>query len=169
LLHYADWSATFTFTPLLAKQFGASDQFLGFLTTANLVVVFCGSLGLSIIGNRWKMTRVLIVGFTLISAGLVGLATANSLLFVVISQLFIGFGFGLCYPTLMAASINKVVETERTTAMGLHQSLYASGMFIGPWLSGIIASSFGTSWMFILTTLAVLLIFLVSLSKWRNE
>jgi len=40
-------------------------------------------------------------------------------------------------------SIRYVADVERTTAMGLHQALYALGMFGGPWVSGWLADAVG--------------------------
>jgi MFS family permease len=47
---------------------------------------------------------------------------------------------GVIYPILMGMSIRDVVEVERSTAMGWHQSVYAAGMFLGPSISGIMAT-----------------------------
>jgi len=50
---------------------------------------------------------------------------------------------GLSYPVLMGLSIQYVADAERATAMGLHQAVYAIGMFGGPWLSGLLADAMG--------------------------
>jgi MFS family permease len=63
---------------------------------------------------------------------------------VIIAQIILGLGAGISYPLCMGMSIQKVGETERATAMGLHQAVYAIGMFAGPWLSGILAKAFGS-------------------------
>ncbi|NTW99761.1 MAG: MFS transporter, partial [Geobacteraceae bacterium] len=47
---------------------------------------------------------------------------------------------------------------ERSTALGLHQSIYAIGLFAGPWLSGILADSFGIQPMFGITALGCLIL-----------
>jgi predicted MFS family arabinose efflux permease len=39
--------------------------------------------------------------------------------------------------------------------MGLHQSVYAIGMFAGPWLSGILANQFGIQPMFAMTAAVI--------------
>ena len=57
---------------------------------------------------------------------------------------------------MMGLSIRDVGEAERTTAMGLHQSVYSIGMFTGPWLSGILAASLGIPAMFLITGIASL-------------
>ena len=56
----------------------------------------------------------------------------------------------------MGMSIEQVAEAERATAMGLHQAVYAIGMFLGPWLSGILADALGIRPMFLVTCLACL-------------
>jgi predicted MFS family arabinose efflux permease len=43
----------------------------------------------------------------------------------------------------MGLSIRDVADAQRTTAMGLHQSVYSIGMFAGPWLSGLLADAMG--------------------------
>ena len=58
----------------------------------------------------------------------------------------------------MGMSIENVAEAERTTAMGLHQAVYAIGMFAGPWLSGILAVTIGIQPMFWATASACLVL-----------
>jgi MFS family permease len=58
----------------------------------------------------------------------------------------------------MGMSIEKVDESERATAMGLHQAVYSSGMFAGPWLSGILADAIGIQPMFAVTGAVALLL-----------
>jgi len=62
---------------------------------------------------------------------------------------------------LMGMSIERVADAERTTAMGLHQAVYAIGMFAGPWLSGMLADAMGIGPMFALTAFACLVLGLV--------
>ena len=67
-----------------------------------------------------------------------------------------GLGQGIVYPVLMGMSIRDVADQERTTAMGLHQAVYAAGMFAGPWLSGILADAIGLQPMVGVTAFACL-------------
>jgi MFS family permease len=69
-----------------------------------------------------------------------------------------GVAQGLSYPVLMGMSIRDVSDVERTTAMGLHQAVYAIGMFAGPWLSGLLADATGIRSMFGMTAFACLAI-----------
>jgi DHA1 family multidrug resistance protein-like MFS transporter len=58
----------------------------------------------------------------------------------------------------MGMSIVHVDEQERATAMGLHQAVYAIGMFAGPWLSGLLAEAIGIRAMFGVTAFFALIL-----------
>ena len=62
----------------------------------------------------------------------------------------IGLSQGISAPVLMGLSIKRMPETQRTTAMGIHPSIYAFGMFAGPAVSGVLSRAMG-----IRTTLGV--------------
>jgi predicted MFS family arabinose efflux permease len=51
----------------------------------------------------------------------------------------------------MGLSIRFVADANRTTAMGMHQAVYAIGMFTGPWISGMVADAIGIQPMFAVT------------------
>jgi DHA1 family multidrug resistance protein-like MFS transporter len=65
-------------------------------------------------------------------------------------------------------SIQNVADAERTTAMGLYQSVYALGMFGGPWLSGVLAAAIGIQPMFGVTAFACLALGLLG-TRWLAE
>ena len=76
-----------------------------------------------------------------------------------------GLSQGVAYPVLMGMSIQHVADGERTTAMGLHQAVYAIGMFSGPWLSGILADGVGIQPMFGVTAFVCLVVGLTA-TRW---
>jgi MFS family permease len=88
------------------------------------------------------------LSFLLLSAGIGGAALAPSLPLIFAAQFCLGLASGVGYPMLMGMSIQHVADVERTTAMGLHQAVYAVGMFSGPWLSGLLADAVGIRPMF---------------------
>jgi len=79
-----------------------------------------------------------------------------------------GLAQGIGYPVLMGMSIEHVADAERTTAMGLHQAVYAIGMFTGPWLSGILSEAMGIQPMFGMTAVACLVVGLAG-TRWLGE
>lgn len=160
ILHYADFSSTVSFIPLLARGFGASDIYLSGLSSANLLFALLGNVIISSLGSRISTKKALIIGFVVLITGLSGAALAPSLMFLSGAQLLIGLAYGLTYPVLISESIRHVAENERNTAMGLHQSGYALGMFAGPWLGGILATALGIQPM-LGATAAILVILIV--------
>ena len=156
-LHYGDWSSTYSFIPILARQYGASDVIISTLTSVNLGVVALGNFSVTWLGPRLRFWPMITLSFVMAASGLGLAALAPALALVVVAQLMIGVGFGIAYPVLLGACIRNVDASERTTAMGLNQAVYAAGMFIGPWLSGILANALGVQPMFGITAAVVLI------------
>ncbi len=161
LSQYVLWSTSFGFIVVLAKQFGATSVEQGMIVTLHIILAATGSLLVLSLNQRLGTARVLALGFVLLCMGTLIAGLAPSLLTLFLAPVFIGLSLGISYPTTMGMSIERVDEAERATAMGLHQTIYAVGMFIGPAVSGIIASHFGLQPMFIITAFATLVLGLV--------
>ena len=156
LLHYGDWSTWASFTPILARQFGANEVTVSFLVTAEMIFVLAGNLISTTIINRIGYRRMIYASFIFLALGIFGAALASSIVFIFVSQMAVGLAFGIAYPVLLGLSINRVEPELQNSAMGLHQSVYALGMFAGPWLSGILANGLGIQPMFGITAVAIL-------------
>ena len=102
---------------------------------------------ISMVVQKIGSKPVLLTGITLIGISLVFVATASSLGFLFVAMIMMGLG-GVSTSTLMGLSIRYVREEERSTAMGLHQSIYGFGMFFGPYLSGFPAEAIGVQELF---------------------
>jgi MFS family permease len=155
---YANWAITFGFLPILAEQLGATDVFLSVLISMHIGVVTVMTLGAAAIVNHIGARRLVLASFLLMSGGIGLAAWAPSLAIVFAAQLCMAVAQGFSYPVLMGMSIQEVADAERNTAMGLHQAVYAVGMFAGPWLSGILADALGIRPMFGVTAFACLAI-----------
>ena len=140
---YAHWGTTFSFIPLLADHLGASDVFKSMMTSVNLLVFTLGNLLARVIVDRVGARRMVQIEFVMLFIGIIGAALTPNLALLFAAQLLIGLSQGIGYPVLMGMSIRYVDEAQRTTAMGLHQSVYAIGMFTGPWMCGILADLVG--------------------------
>jgi predicted MFS family arabinose efflux permease len=165
LAQYAAWATAFGFVPILAKQFGAGNVAQSLLVSLNLAIGILGNLFTTTFVRRFGARRLVLSGFLATVGGIFLLFLAQSLAWVFAATFFIGLGFGLSYPTLMGMSIEKVEGSQRSTAMGLHQAVYAIGMFAGPWLSGILAKSIGVQPMFGVTAVGVLILALLGTRK----
>jgi MFS family permease len=148
LVHLADFAASFTFIPILARQKGASDVTVSLLLSINLAMQLLGNFISAGWADKIGRRQTATIGFLILAAGVGGCIVAPSLPYIFAFQLLIGFGLGLGYPLFMGLSLAGVSAQQRTTAMGLHQSIYSIGMFAGPWLGGILASRLGIPAMF---------------------
>ncbi|MGC9347570.1 MAG: MFS transporter [Anaerolineae bacterium] len=151
VLQYVIWSSTFGFTPNLANDLGASDVALSILLSMNIALVTLGNVATTAlvkkVGARWMV----VLSFILIGLGMAALSLARDVPLVFAGQVLMGLASGLGYPVLMGLAIRYVDNAQRATAMGLYQSVYAIGMFSGPWLSGIFADAVGIQPMFAVT------------------
>ncbi len=155
---YADWGITFSFMPILAKTLGGTGTSQSLMVSMHLGVIALGNLAASALANRIGSRRLVYLSFGLQALGIGLAALAPSLAVLFVAQFFLGLAQGVNNPVLMGLSIRYVTDAERTTAVGLHQSVYAGGMFAGPWLSGILANALGLRPMFGVTALACLVV-----------
>ena len=142
LVQFVSTAALFTFVPILAHNFGATDTHISLLTMLNILVSVVGNLLISILTARIGNRPVLMGGFTLMGIGAVLIATSKSYMILFPAMMILGLGWSTI-SILMGLSIRYVKEENRSTAMGLHQSVYGFGMFFGPYLSGFIAEKLG--------------------------
>jgi len=156
ILQYVNWTATLCFIPILVKQLGGTGVTQSLFVSINIGVVVLGNLIAAVIVNRFDARRIIYTGFVILSMGIGVAALSPSLPILFVGQFQIGMGEGIIYPVLMGMSIQYVADSERNTAMGLHQAVYAIGTFIGPWLSGYLADIFGLRSMFGITAFACL-------------
>jgi MFS family permease len=166
---YAIWSTTFGFGPILAKQLGGTDVIQSMLVTVHLGAVLIGNLSATVLASRVGVRRLVLFSFLMLAVGVGLTATAASLPFLFAAQVFIGLSNGVNFPVLMGLSIRHVGDSERNTAMGLFQSVYALGKFGGPWLSGILAQVMGLRWMLAVTALGALVLGPLGASRLGEE
>ena len=162
---YANYAVSFGFIPILARQLGATDITQSMLVSMHIGVTMLGNLAAAAIVGRIGARRLVILSFLLLATGIGVAALASSLSLLFLSQFCIGLSMGISYPVLMGMSIRYVKDAERTTAMGLFQSVYAIGMFGGPWVSGWLADAMGIRPMFGVTAFFCLILGLL-VSHW---
>jgi DHA1 family multidrug resistance protein-like MFS transporter len=154
--NYVAFATTFGFLPILAKQLGATDVTQSMLVSLNVALTMLSSLLVTSLVKRVGGRFLVYSSFVFTAAGTGLAAVAYSLPMIFVVQAFLGLGFGIGYSVLMGTSIQQIEDRQRTTAMGLFQSLYSIGMFAGPWVSGILADAMGIRPMLGVTTVACL-------------
>jgi MFS family permease len=144
------------FMPILAARLGASDVTVGLLASVNLLVFLGGNLASAVLSRRVRPATLLLAAYALFAAAAAGAAAARSVPALLLIQGGLGLAHGIGYPTLMGLSIRYVPLGSRTTAMGIHQSVYSAGIFLGPWVCGLLAANIGLRPMFALNAAACL-------------
>ncbi|WP_054704535.1 MFS transporter [Bacillus sp. JCM 19041] len=76
--------------------------------------------------------------------------TATSLFSISMMHAVIGLTIGLVLPLLLSQVASLPDPRLKTSVMGFYQSVYAIGIFIGPYLAGFAAEHFGISHVFTL-------------------
>jgi MFS family permease len=157
VIMYGTWAITYSFLPIRAHNLGANDIEKSILLALSIGALTAGNLVNTAI-SKWKRhSYMLYAGILLFASGITAASFSPTLWLLYLCAGIIGLANGVNYPTLMGLSITYVEQKERNTAMGMHQSIYAIGMFTGPWLSGIIADHVGIPTMFLVTAGFVLI------------
>lgn len=137
LAHCVLFITMFGFTPLQAVEFGAGKNGLTVLVVSFMVPHALVSLWTGrYIAPRFGTRRVLVSGFLLAALCTALIPFSGSFAGLLATQAVNGVAQGLYLPLLLGLAIKNIRPSERATAMGFYQSVYAIGMFAGPYLAG---------------------------------
>lgn len=174
LAHGVLFITMFGFTPLKASELGAGGSQLTLLVFSFMLPHAIASFGSAAwIVPRLGHTKTLLIGFILsgVCTGLIPFLPSLPWLYA--TQALNGLGQGLHLPLLLGLAIADVDQSNRATAMGMYQALYAIGMFSGPFLAGWLNESWGLDSGFAFGTLlaaaAVVLIWRWAVSDRRKR
>lgn len=143
VLQHAIWASSYGFIPIMTRQLGLSDIVQSLLISMNIGMIVIGNTLTATLTKSIGVRRLMYLCTILIFVGISSTALMSSVFSVFAAQLCTGLAWGIGYPILMGMSIEHVADSERATAMGIHQALYGVGMFSGPWLGGLLADSLG--------------------------
>jgi len=155
---YALFGISLGFMPVLAGRLGAGDVALGYLAMVNLLFFLLGNLTATSSSSRLKSEWLVLGSYVLFALAIAAAALSKTIFLLFVFQGCIGMAHGIGYPVLMGMTIRDVPAQSRSSAMGLHQSVYAAGIFIGPWASGALAEALGIRPMFGVTAALVLVL-----------
>jgi MFS family permease len=152
LLQFITFSTAFSFTTAYASSvLGSSPVQNGWLI---VVPSFLSALGALLLAKKWAkkfpaywlvMVGMVIIG---VSAMVTPLITRFDVL--VITQAAAGVGRGISFTLLMGLAIKNIPPQNRGLAMGFFQSVYALGMFMGPFVTGVISDTLSLGLGFVL-------------------
>jgi MFS family permease len=142
------WAVVFAFLPLLARQLGAGEILVSLLMTTNLVANTAANIFSTFRVRKENQGLLLFGSFALFATGALLATVASSVPLLFAATSLMGIANGIFYPVLLGLSIERIDLSHRTTAMGIHQAVYAMGMFAGPWIGGMLSDALGIRAMF---------------------
>jgi len=140
---FLNFGVVFGFFPIKAGMMGASDVMKSYLLSTNILFLIGGNLLSTYLGKKKNSLQLLILSYLFYSVGITMIPLVGNLGWMFPFQAMLGVAHGISYPVLIGLCIEDIPENGRATAMGLHQSLYAVGMFLGPWIAGTLADGIG--------------------------
>ncbi|MGG3892047.1 MFS transporter [Metabacillus fastidiosus] len=159
------YSSILSFISIYAKELGlleAASYF--FLTFAAAMVIsrpFTGRL-FDIKGANY----VIYPAFFLFAIGLICLSATHSSFMLLLSGALIGLGYGSLAPSLQTLAVQSADVKRSGHATATYFTLYDTGIAIGSYTLGIIASLFGYSHLYFYVGLFLICIFL--LYRWMQ-
>lgn len=143
LMQMVIWSTLYGFSPNWAMDVLRVDAGqLGLLTTAQLIptVLFCWASGAKL-APRIGEKATTIFGCALMAASCLLMMTSRTFGQMLLYQVFSGIGVGCVGPMMLSVSMREIPQAQRGVAMGLYQSIYGLGMFLGPMIAGLLVES----------------------------
>lgn len=164
ICQFVSFATVYGFTPVVAKNLGASDFQIAMLTALSAMPAVIGSaLSGSYFAGKFGEQKTMIYGLVIAALSCCAIPYSHNMIVLSISQFLGGFGTGTVFPLLMGLSIKNVSSDKRATAMGIFQAIYGLGMFMGPTVVGALTDGVGIKWGFITIGAVALSGILVSL------
>lgn len=143
------YGTVYGFTPIAARQAGASNFELGLLHTVFILPgIIASALSGTFFTRRFGGRASIVAGFIATAAAYGVIPWLSTMSGFYVSQVLGGFARGVVYPLLMGLCIRDVAGYQRASAMGVFQAVYGVGMFLGPVLMGIVSDRAGLNWGF---------------------
>lgn len=144
LAHSILFITMFGFTPSQALLLGASKSGLTFLSVCFMAPhAITAILSGKVFAPRFGPWNTAMAGFFLSAVCTLSIPFMPGFAALCVTQAVNGFAQGLHLPLLLGLAIQEIEPAKRATAMGFYQSVYALGMFAGPFMAGWLNEGFG--------------------------
>jgi MFS family permease len=140
---FLNFGITFGFFPIIAATMGADDSMKGYLLSTNILFLIAGNLFVTYKGRRKNAFLIAAAGYLFFTVSVIGTPLSPGLAPLFLLQALLGLAHGLTYPVLIGLCMEDIPDDARASAMGFHQSVYAIGMFLGPWVVGALSDLAG--------------------------
>ncbi len=136
--------------PVLMRQFNIDTVTVQWMTTAYLLVVSMIVPISSFLKRRFRTRTLFVTANLLFIAGLVIDAIAGNFSMLVLGRIIQGLGTGIALPLMFNIILDWTPDQQRGTLMGIGTLITAIAPALGPTFGGLVVSSLGWHWIFIL-------------------
>ena len=134
--------------PTIAHQFGTSPSTVSLVVLSYLLCEVSFLLLFGKLGERWGITRVFLIGFTVFTAGSLLCGLSQSLPGLVAWRALQGVGGSMIFAVMLAFPGVYLPERKRASAMGVLTLVSALGVAVGPPIGGLLTTTLGWNWIF---------------------
>ena len=145
LLNYADRNVVFALFEPIKHDLNLSDQQLGWIGSAYVIVLSLAALPLGMIGDLRSRRGVITFGVALWSAATALSGLARNFWHLFVCRAFVGVGEAGYGPTSQAIIADYFKGSRRALAMGVYSAGMAIGGIMGIWVGGELYRALG-SW-----------------------
>lgn len=127
-----------TLTPIYAEKLGARAGILSLLSNIHLIFYALAiALCSTIFYRRFGVMKTAVAGIVLQILSTLGIPFTDNMYLIYALQALAGFSFGMAFAAFMSLSVVNTTTDEQSSRMGLFQTIYSLGMFIGPVIMGV--------------------------------
>ena len=161
-----------TLTPIYAEQLGGRAGILSLLSNIHLIFYALAiALCSAVFYKRLGVMKTAVIGIVLQILSTLGIPFTDNWYLIYSLQALAGFSFGMAFAAFMSLSVVNTTPDEQSTRMGLFQTIYSLGMFIGPVIMGVMLQHINlASGYLVIAALSVVAVIITPLSvRWINN
>ena len=155
--------------PAIQNEFAIDAVLLSWIANAYLLATGVSLVPIGKIADIYGRKKMFVSGIFLFTAFTVGTAFAHSVSFIILFRIFQGVGAAMTMTTGIAIITAVFPLNERGKAIGITVAAVYIGLSMGPFVGGVLTSAFGWRSIFIINGPIGLLVFILSLTKIRDE
>lgn len=158
ITHGLMFISIFGFTPNYAATLGISEQAIVLLMTAFFLPHAVASLIVTAYHLNPHTERIVILTCMVLAALMFFLVPfTNSLWTLSATHFLIGLALGFVLPICLSQVARLAPDSLKTSVMGFFQSYYAAGIFLGPWIAGMVAEAFQLHAVFVFASIVAVI------------
>ncbi|MFB4159548.1 MFS transporter [Geomicrobium sp. JSM 1781026] len=158
ITHGLMFISIFGFTPNYAATLGISEQAIVLLMTAFFLPHAVASLIVTAYHLNPHTERIVILTCMVLAAVMFFLVPfTNSLWTLSATHFLIGLALGFVLPICLSQVARLAPDSLKTSVMGFFQSYYAAGIFLGPWIAGMVAEAFQLHAVFVFASIVAVI------------